>query len=180
MQAGFGSNSRWFRPSAVALHLPIRMSMTESKLAAIRRAAAGLLVVTACGASACDERLRNVAGPSPNLQPTFSSIQTEIFEMTDLAGRAACITCHTNQGRTPAQNLNLHLDPYAALVNVPSRERPGAVLVVPGDPESSYLIRKLEGRDINGVRMPFNTPPYLTDGQILVIRRWIETGAPRN
>jgi hypothetical protein len=151
--------------------------MTESKLAAIRRASALLLVVAACGASACDEPLRDVTGPSPNLQPTFNSIQTEILQTTDLAGRSACLNCHTDQGRTPAANLNLRVDPYAALVNVPSRLRPGAVLVVPGDPQSSYLIRKLEGRDINGVRMPFNGPPYLTDGQILVIRRWIENGA---
>jgi len=54
------------------------------------------------------------------------------------------------------------------------------VLVIPGDPESSYLVRKLEGRDINGLRMPRNGPPYLTDGQITVIRRWIEIGAPRD
>ena len=32
---------------------------------------------------------------------------------------------------------------------------------------------------IVGVRMPFNGP-YLSDGQILIIKRWIETGAPRN
>ena len=164
----------------MALPLPMRQSMTESTLAAVRRAAAFLLVVAGCGgASACDERLRDVAGlaPSPNLQPTLSSIRAEIFETTDLAGRVACIACHTNQGRNPAANLNLRTDPYAALVNVASQQRPGAVRVVPGDPDSSYLIRKLEGRDINGVRMPFNTPPYLTDDQILVIRRWIQLGA---
>jgi hypothetical protein len=28
--------------------------------------------------------------------------------------------------------------------------------------------------------MPFTGPPYLTDGQILIIRRWIALGAPRN
>ena len=157
--------------------------MTESTLAAIRRAAAGLLVVAACGASACDERLRDVAGlgPSPNLQPTFSSIRTEILETVDLAGRSSCLTCHTDQGRTAAGNLNLRADPYAALVNAPSRVKAGAVFVVPGNPDASYLVHKLEGRsDITGLRMPRNGPPYLTDGQILVIRRWIENGAPNN
>ena len=54
----------------------------------------------------------------------------------------------------------------------------GAIRVVPGDPENSYLIHKLEGRPgIVGVRMPQIGPPYLTDGQILVIKRWIELGA---
>jgi hypothetical protein len=154
--------------------------MIQSSLAALRRVGTGLLLVSALAASSCDERLRDVTGPSPDLQPTFTSIQAEIFNSTDLAGRTSCVTCHTNQGRNPAAGLNLLSDPYAALLNITSRQRPGAVLVIPGDPESSYLIRKLEGRDINGVRMPFNGPPYLTAGQILVIRRWIETGAPRN
>ena len=52
--------------------------------------------------------------------------------------------------------------------------------MIPGDPENSYLIHKLEGRStIAGVRMPTNGP-FLTDGQVLVIRRWIEIGAPNN
>ena len=74
--------------------------------------------------------------------------------------------------------MNLVDDPYGALVGVMSRQTPGAILVVPGDPDASYLIHKLEGRpDIVGVRMPRGTGPFLTEGQILVIRRWIETGA---
>jgi Planctomycete cytochrome C len=155
--------------------------MIEPTLAFLRRAAAGLLLAAACAASACDERLKDIIGPeSPNLQPTFASIKNEIFSTTDLGGRTSCITCHTNQGRTPAGNLNLFADPYAALVSVPSRQRQGATLVIPGDPESSYLIRKLEGRDINLLRMPASGPPYLTANQILVIRRWIEIGAPNN
>ncbi len=59
-----------------------------------------------------------------------------------------------------------------------SRGKVGAIRVIPGDPENSYLIHKLEGRPgIVGVRMPLIGPPYLTDGQILVIKRWIELGA---
>jgi hypothetical protein len=156
--------------------------MIDSTLAATRRAVLGLLVIIACAtASSCDERLSDVTGPSPNLTPSFSSIQTEIFETTDLAGRTSCVTCHTDQGRTPAGNLNLRADPYSALVNKTSSGKPGAVLVVPGNPEASYLLEKLEGgSSIAGLRMPRNGPPFLTDGQIAVIRRWIEIGAPRD
>jgi len=50
--------------------------------------------------------------------------------------------------------------------------------VAPGDPENSYMIHKLDGRPgIVGQRMPRGTGPFLSDGQILVIRRWIELGA---
>lgn len=131
--------------------------------------------------SGCDEKLKDVAGPSPNLQPTFASIQKEIFETTDLAGRTSCVSCHTNQGRNPTGGLNLFGAPYDALVNVPSRGRPDLKLVVPGDPDASYLIHKLDGRPgIVGARMPRAGPPYLSAGQILVIRRWIELGARRD
>ena len=77
--------------------------------------------------------------------------------------------------------MSLVDDPYGALVGVASRQKPGAILVVPGDPDASYLIHKLEGRsDIVQLRMPRNGPPYLTPGQITVIRRWIENGAPND
>jgi hypothetical protein len=154
--------------------------MMDFRVAPLRRVAAGLLLVSALAASSCDEPLSDITGPSPHLQPSFSSISTEIFETTDIAGRVSCVTCHTNVGHPPAGNLNLTGDGYAALVNVPSSQRPGAVLVIPGDPDNSYLVRKIEGRDINGLRMPRSGPPFMTDGQISVIRRWIEVGAPRN
>lgn len=145
------------------------------------RAACVGAFVAALGAAGCDERLRDLTGPSPNLQPTFSSIQQEIFQTTDTAGRSLCVGCHTNAGRTPAGGLNMAVDAYAAMVNVPSRGRPDAVMIVPGDPDASYLIRKLEGHSsIVGLRMPRNGPPFLTDGQVLVIRRWIAIGAPRD
>ena len=134
------------------------------------------------GATACDEGLSTLAGPTPNLEPTFSSVQAQIFEASDSAGRRACTDCHTNVGRTPSAGLNLtHAAAYDQLVNVASSRKAGAIRVVPGDAENSYIIHKIEGSpDIVGVRMPFSGAPYLTDGQILIIKRWIAIGAPRN
>ena len=153
----------------------------ESKAAWRRSALRAGVVACAVLVGACDEKLRDVVGPSPNLQPTFSSIQKEIFETTDLAGRASCVGCHTNQGRNPSGGLNLFGTPYDALVGVPSRGRPDLRFVVPGDPDASYLVQKLEGAPgISGTRMPRSGPPYLSAGQMLVIRRWIELGARRD
>lgn len=130
----------------------------------------------------CDESLRDVAGPTPNLEPTFSSIQRDIFSATDQAGRAACTECHNVQGAILANDLNLTgASAYAALVNAPSTGKPSAIRVVPGDPDASYLIQKIEGASgIVGERMPRTGGPFLTPGQIAIIRRWIELGAANN
>jgi len=132
--------------------------------------------------SACDENLSSLAGPTPNLDPTFASIQRDIFEATDSSGRSACVSCHTSTGRAPSGGLNLNHDvAYAQLVNARVNEKAGATRVIPSDPANSYLLDKLIGSaGIVGRRMPQNGPPYLTEGQILIIRRWIETGAPNN
>jgi hypothetical protein len=127
--------------------------------------------------AACDERLSDLTGPTPNLVPTFSSIQRDIFDASDSSGRRACTGCHNAAG-SRFNGLDLSgAVAHANLVNVPSVRRAGAVRVIPGDPENSYIVHKLEGRStIAGVRMPIGGP-YLTAGQMLVIKRWIALGA---
>ena len=140
------------------------------------------LSITALAAAACDQPLSSIAGPTPLLEPRFSSIQAQIFESTDSAGRRACISCHTNVGRTPPAGLMLTHDvAYSQIVNMPSTKKAGAIRVIPGDADNSYLVHKVEGlTDIVGLRMPYSGPPYLTDGQILILKRWIALGAPNN
>jgi hypothetical protein len=149
----------------------------------LARSLRALLAAAALMAVACDEKLSDLTGPTPNLEPTFASIAQNIFQTTDSSGRVACTQCHTaSGGRTPAQGLNL--DPgmaYANLVGVASRQKPALQRVAPGDAENSYLVHKLEGRaDTVGQRMPRTAGPFLTEGQMMVIRRWIELGAPNN
>jgi mono/diheme cytochrome c family protein len=108
------------------------------------------------------------------LQPTFSNIRTQVFQVW-------CGACHTSAGRAPEAGLSLDAAAaYQSLVNVASNGKPGAVRVVPGDPASSYLIHKLEGRsDIAGERMPLGGP-FLAQSDIDVIRTWISQGAANN
>lgn len=140
-----------------------------------------VLLLAGAGA-ACDEKLSDLTGPTPDLTTTFASIQREIFNARDSAGRPACTQCHAAGGLAAATGLILTEGvAYGNLVNRPSRLRPGEILVIPGDPSNSYLVRKLEGApDITGVRMPFAGGPFLTTGQMAVIRRWIEQGAADN
>ena len=131
----------------------------------------------------CDEKLSDLTGPTPNLSPTFASIQKEIFGTQDSSGRLACNSCHLPGGAAAGTGLFLTdaATSYAALVGRGSRLKPGETLVIPGDPDNSYLVRKLEGGpNINGLRMPRNTGPFLTEGQMLVLRRWIKEGAANN
>jgi hypothetical protein len=143
----------------------------------IRLLYGALAIGVSIAVAACDEKLSDITGPTENLQPTFSSIQSEIINAADSSGRPACTQCHNAIG---GRFNGLDLSPavaYGNLVNARSVGKPSAIRVVPGDPENSYMIHKLEGRPgIVGARMPF-LGPYLTDGQILVIKRWIETGA---
>ena len=59
-------------------------------------------------------------------------------------------------------------------MGVPSRQRPGAVLVAAGDPEASWLYRKLteDPPAIDGARMPKGAP--LESAEVELVRPWIE------
>ena len=95
--------------------------------------------------------------------------------------RTHCATCHMT-GKEPG-NMALHpAAAYASLVNVESPVT-GLVRVVPGNPERSYMIMKLEGTHLDhggkGTRMPFGVPPLpqqVTDR----IAAWIRQGAKNN
>jgi hypothetical protein len=143
---------------------------------------AAIAIIGLVAAAGCDESLSTVAGPTPNLTPTFSSIQRDIFEAADSSGRPSCSSCHNPNGGAFRQ-VGLDMSTagsYDSLVGVTSRQKPGVLRVAAGDPANSYLIQKLEGRnDIIGGQMP-NRGPYLTDGQISIIKRWIELGARRD
>ena len=143
----------------------------------------GILVfILSIVAAGCDESLATIAGPTPNLTPTFSSIQRDVFEAADSSGRPSCSSCHNPNGGAFRQ-VGLDLSTagsYDSIVGVASREKPGVMRVAPGDPDNSYLLHKLEGRtDIIGGRMP-NRGPFLSDGQLAIIKRWIELGARRD
>jgi len=140
-------------------------------------------VLCAALAAGCDESLESVAGPTPNLTPTFTSIQRDIFQASDSSGRPSCVSCHNRNNTFVFRQVDLDMSPdnsYASLVGVASRQRPNVLRVAPGDPANSYLVHKVEGGSgISGQRMP-SGGPYLADGQIAIIERWIELGAKRD
>ena len=59
-----------------------------------------LAAALAVGMAGCDEKLSDVAGPTPDLEPTLSSIQREIFNTTDLEHKLDVLKQHCeNEGR---------------------------------------------------------------------------------
>jgi hypothetical protein len=53
----------------------------------------------------------------------------------------------------------------------------GTKIVIPGDPEGSVIIQKLEGTYGYGARMPRSGPPYLRPEEIALVKSWILDGA---
>jgi hypothetical protein len=103
--------------------------------------------------------------------PTFTEVYSEV-----LAPSCAFSSCH---GPASAGYLGWSdaATAHAALVDQASAAASERVLVVPGDPESSYLLDKLLGAEgISGDPMP---PPVggLDAAKIELVRAWIAAGA---
>ncbi len=120
------------------------------------------------------ERAGPVQPTQGGLQPTLSSIQANIFSQ-----KCALSGCHLGSSAP----LGLELSEGKArgnLVNVASQEAPKLLRVAPGNPDQSYIIRKIEGAPgIIGERMPRGRDP-LSQAEIDAIRQWIQDGAPDN
>ena len=102
------------------------------------------------------------------VQPTLSSIQQNVFT-------PYCTDCHIPGGIGPMP-LDSVTNSYQSLVNQPSIEV-NLLRVAPGNPDSSYLVHKIQGApDIAGDRMPLGKPPLSAD-QIQAIIEWIRNGA---
>jgi hypothetical protein len=139
------------------------------------------VVTVACFIAACDEKLSDLAGPSPNLEPTFTSVQHENLRGGRRRGPRGVHQCHTDVRRPYPKRRP---EPPSRMSPIPrwstsrAAAKAGAIRVIPGDAENSYIVHKLEGLpDIVGERMPRTGGPYLTEGQMTILKRWIATGA---
>lgn len=145
--------------------------MMKRRLVGAMLVAAPLLA--SCGGSGegLDQNGRPIdgdGGGGTTLTPDLQSIQDNVFT-------PVCTACHAGA----AAPLGFRLDAasaYAMLVNAPSVEVPTLLRVSPGDPDSSYLIQKLEGHAQVGGQMPLGQAP-LPQATINVIREWIANGA---
>ena len=102
------------------------------------------------------------------LAPTLASIQANVFN-------PSCIVCHA--GANAPQGLRLDVaNSFTNLVGVASRQDSSFLRVMPGNPDLSYVIQKLEGTASVGEQMPLGGPP-VPQATINFVRQWITDGA---
>lgn len=111
--------------------------------------------------------------PPPDPSATFTRVQNEVFTVN-----CAIAGCHAALGAREGMNLSAGAA-YVNTVRVPSVERPDLNRIEPGDPDRSYLVKKLRGDpDITGLRMPDGGS--LTSAEIQLVIDWVRRGAPRD
>jgi hypothetical protein len=142
--------------------------------------AALLLVCAAACAAGCagngeglDENGQPISagggGTGGPVTADFQSIQDNVFT-------PICSKCHIGAGAPHGLQLDA-AHSYNLLVGVPSSEDPSLLRVKPGDPDNSYMVRKIEkAPGIVGGQMPLGETP-LPQATIDAIRQWITDGA---
>lgn len=134
------------------------------------------LVTFGCSSSGTDPE--PTPTPTPTVSPTLSNIQTLVFSPSCTA--AACHDASLGGDLDLTSGMS-----YAELVDVPAFQTNaagrGKVLVIPGDPDNSFLVQKLDGTlELDeGEVMPRQTSG-LSSSRIELIRQWILAGALDN
>ena len=152
------------------------MPPAPRRLSELKRAAVRLWIVT--GAEDDDYYRSQVL-------PIFGDPQnrrrSECEEGGMERGCIVCITCHYEGSPNPP-DLTSPFDPLAGIVNVRSAYRSDLDLVEPGDPDQSFLLRKLDALGPTsevGAPMPYGYRA-LAEHEVEVLRQWITIGAPND
>lgn len=115
---------------------------------------------------------------SPSPEPTVSLAQIQDAIFTPVCATVFCHSSATRSGNLVLEQGRSFQELINVLSDNPAARSAGLLRVRPGDPDSSFLVIKLEGpTPPQGSRMPLLLPPLEVE-QIALIRRWITRGAP--
>lgn len=134
------------------------------------------MVVLAVAAAGCGTKKTlpfEPGGGPPSPDATFTRVQNEVFSVS-----CALSGCHSGASPTGGMNLSAGVA-YGNIVGVPSTERADLDRIQPGDPDRSYMVKKLRGdADIVGSRMPL--VGSITAAQLQLVVDWVRRGAPHD
>ena len=124
----------------------------------------GLGVILFLLAMGCDGGEEDSTPP-----PTFAELNERVLQ-------PSCVFSSCHQGASAAGDMSLEGSPHERIVDVPSMQMPDTPRVIPGDPDGSYLLQKMEqAMPFQGTQMPPTAP--LSDDRVAMVRAWIEAGA---
>jgi mono/diheme cytochrome c family protein len=110
-------------------------------------------------------------------EPSIAAVESDPYsdgrityaEVAAIFGQR-CIECHSGNSKLGAPPEGLSLNSLAAILAGGDR-----IVVVPGKPEASELIRRVKG--LAQPRMPLDGPPWLSETQIALLEDWVRGGA---
>jgi mono/diheme cytochrome c family protein len=127
--------------------------------------------------AAAEEPAADITEPEPNPTPKEVSFEAQVYPIFE----AKCNVCHHPENAVKVDLTNT-FDPEVGLINRPNTwtRSEKKILVVPGDPDASALIWKVEQtvleHKVDGDPMPWHIAP-LTDRELEDLRQWILQGA---
>ena len=118
---------------------------------------------------------------TPETPETPETVISDPSFLTDIqpifTNNCALSGCHNSTAQEGL--ILLQGQAYANIVNVDSTQEPNLKRVLPGDVANSYLVRKIEGNQSVGDRMPQGRSP-LSSVRIQNIKNWVDRGAKNN
>jgi hypothetical protein len=133
------------------------------------------VVLLALSCLACGDKAPDSGAPADTGADTAASVDD------DRAGVYACLAERWVADTCSGCHLDLRFDALETLLTTDRELHPGPI-VIPGDPDDSLLVRKVEAKvglvtleEGEGAPMPMDTDITVEDAQL--IRDWVATGA---
>lgn len=142
----------------------------------------GVLAILLAGAS-CSEIEPETGAIRPTCKDADSNPAATVDFARDLrprinnqvAGTRGCVGCHSATGGTMEGFLATGLD-LSKLQLIRKGSTDDTTIIVPGKPCESRIVKKLQGVDPEGARMP-RGGPFWSDAEIQLMIDWIAEGA---
>lgn len=165
-------------------HNSMRISMRQTATGSFSAAAlvaAAMLAFSGCGNNGNSASHSETASPTEDVRPIALAAADRAPDRPIDFGRDIrpilsdnCFFCHGPDSAVADQTGGLRLDSFEGAT---AQRENGDPAIVPGDPDASPLIRRIESTNPNTVMPPPASHRTVTPAQAELLRRWITEGA---